>query len=159
MDTTTMNNEQTNDLDDTPDERYARDLVEAAIALPVRALPMAHACLEALDAGAMPGRYQYGLMCVLRRLGNCAPTPGVPLLRAAQWTGAQPGARWDAAQCSPAWQTLKACEQDGYALAALSFMSEIARANTARLERAQAAKDEHVRRAQAVVDTATLAAS
>ena len=150
----------TNDFDDTPDERYARDLVDAALALPVRALPFAHACLEAaLDAGAMPGRYRDGLLSVLRRLGNCAPTSTVPLLRAAQWAGSQPGARWDAAQCSPAWQTLKVCEQDGYALAALRFMSEIATANVQRLERAQAALGPALLAACAAVDAATPAAS
>jgi hypothetical protein len=145
--------------DDASDLAYSRALVDAALAVPLTALPMAYGLLEALDAGAMPGRYHPGLLCVLRRLGNCAPSPALRLLRAAQRAGAQPGARWDAVQCSPEWVMLCASGQDAHAVAALTFMCEIATANVQRLERAQAATGEQVRRAQVAVDAATCAAS
>jgi hypothetical protein len=149
-----------NDEPDAADDLdYSRALVHAALTLPVRALPMAHACLEALDLGAMPSVSQAALMHLLRRMGNCAPSPASAMLRAALHASAQPGAPWDAAQRSAEWVMLKAFDQDAYALAALAFMREIATANVQRLERAQALSHERVQRAQAAVDALEHAAA
>lgn len=119
----------------TNDETYVWDLVQAATALPLPAVPLA-AGLVAANHAAMPDEIRSCLLALLGARTDVSPSPAQESLVAAWRMTLDATVPGSIAQASPHWQALCALRQDGHAAAALRFMLEIAQADSRRWERA-----------------------
>lgn len=119
----------------TSDELYVWDLVHAATALPLPAVPLA-AGLVAAHHAAMPDDTRAHLLALLAARADVSPSPAQQALVSAWRMTLDGDTLGIVAQASPHWQALRVLRMDGHAAAALHFMLAIAQVETRRSERA-----------------------
>lgn len=119
----------------TNDEIYVWDMVHAATALPLPAVPLA-AGLVAAPHAAIPDDTRARLLALLAARADVSPSPAQELLIAAWRMTLDAAIDGSIAQASPHWQALRALRLDGHAAAALDFMLQIAQADSRRWQRA-----------------------